>query len=70
MGRKDRECGQMGVSSMAGTLGCTMEPPADTEYAVLPVGAYVHVNVYDYVLHTSVQKCVQKAESLHDGAPG
>ncbi len=28
----------MGVNRMAGTLGWTMEPPAATEYAVLPVG--------------------------------
>jgi hypothetical protein len=28
----------MGVTRMAGTLGCIMEPPADTEYAVEPVG--------------------------------
>jgi hypothetical protein len=34
----DSECGQMGVNRMAGTLGWTMEPPAATEYAVLPVG--------------------------------
>ena len=32
------ECGQMGVKRMAGTLGCTMEPPAATLYAVDPVG--------------------------------
>ena len=35
---KDREWGQMGVNRIAGTFGCTMEPPAATEYAVLPVG--------------------------------
>lgn len=28
----------MGVKSMAGTFGWTMDPPAATEYAVLPVG--------------------------------
>lgn len=28
-GRKDSECAQIGVSSMAGTEGCTMDPPAD-----------------------------------------
>ena len=28
----------MGVKRMAGTLGCTIDPPAATEYAVLPVG--------------------------------
>ncbi len=31
-GRKDSECGQIGVNRMAGTLGCTIDPPADTEY--------------------------------------
>ena len=35
---KEREWGQMGVNKIAGTFGCTMEPPAATEYAVLPVG--------------------------------
>ena len=34
----DRECAQMGVKRIAGTFGCTMDPPAATEYAVLPVG--------------------------------
>ena len=38
MGRKLSECGQTGVMTMAGTLGCTMEPPAAAAYAVLPVG--------------------------------
>ena len=28
---KDREWAQMGVNRMAGTLGCTMDPPAATE---------------------------------------
>ena len=28
---KESECGQMGVKRMAGTLGCTMDPPAATE---------------------------------------
>lgn len=28
---KESECGQTGVNSMAGTLGCTMDPPAATE---------------------------------------
>mmetsp|Transcript_13998 Transcript_13998/g.52309 ORF Transcript_13998/g.52309 Transcript_13998/m.52309 type:complete len:282 (-) Transcript_13998:888-1733(-) len=37
-GRKDKECGQIGVSRIAGTLGWTMLPPADMEYAVEPVG--------------------------------
>ena len=30
-GLKDRENGQMGVSSMALTAGCTMDPPAERE---------------------------------------
>lgn len=34
----EREWGQTGVKRIAGTLGWTMEPPAATEYAVLPVG--------------------------------
>ena len=38
IGRQLREWGQMGVRRMAGTEGCTMEPPADMEYAVEPVG--------------------------------
>lgn len=29
-GRKEMLCGQTGVSRMAGTLGCTIEPPAAT----------------------------------------
>lgn len=38
MGRNERECGQMGVTIMAGTLGWIMEAPAATAYAVDPVG--------------------------------
>ena len=38
MGRKDKECGQMGVTMMAGTDGWIMLAPAATAYAVLPVG--------------------------------
>uniref|UniRef100_K3WHE0 Uncharacterized protein n=1 Tax=Globisporangium ultimum (strain ATCC 200006 / CBS 805.95 / DAOM BR144) TaxID=431595 RepID=K3WHE0_GLOUD len=37
-GRNDNVCGQMGVNSIVGTDGCVMEPPADNEYAVEPVG--------------------------------
>ena len=36
-GRKESVCGQIGVIKMAGTLGCTIDPPAETEYAVDPV---------------------------------
>ena len=37
-GRNERLCGQMGVTRMQGTWGCTMEPPAARLYAVEPVG--------------------------------
>jgi hypothetical protein len=37
-GLKLRLCGQMGVNRMHGTCGCTMLPPAASEYAVEPVG--------------------------------
>jgi hypothetical protein len=35
-GRKDKECGQIGVKRMPGTCGWTIDPPAANEYAVLP----------------------------------
>ena len=38
MGRNERECGQTGVTKIAATLGWTIEAPAATAYAVLPVG--------------------------------
>lgn len=38
IGRKESECGQIGVTNIADTLGWTIEAPAATEYAVLPVG--------------------------------
>lgn len=38
MGLKERECGQIGVTMMAGTLGWIIEAPAAAAYAVLPVG--------------------------------
>lgn len=37
MGRKERECGQMGVISIAGTEGWTMDPPDEAEKAEEPV---------------------------------
>lgn len=37
-GRKESECGAMGVSSVLGTLGATIGPPALSEYAVEPDG--------------------------------
>ena len=38
MGLNESEWGHTGVTRMAGTDGCTMEAPAATAYAVLPVG--------------------------------
>src|SRR5947207_9459168 len=38
MGRFVSVCEQIGVSTMASTLGNTIGPPADSEYAVDPVG--------------------------------
>lgn len=38
MGRKLSECGQMGVTIIAGTEGWIMDAPAAAAYAVLPVG--------------------------------
>jgi len=38
MGRNDKEWGQIGAMTIAGTLGCTIDAPADAAYAVLPVG--------------------------------
>lgn len=37
-GLKDSESGAIGVSSVDGTDGATIGPPADMEYAVDPVG--------------------------------
>ena len=37
-GRNDRLLGHIGVSTMALKDGWTMGPPADSEYAVEPVG--------------------------------
>ena len=41
VGLKEREWGQMGVTTMQGTLGWTMLAPAAREYAVLPVGVEI-----------------------------
>jgi hypothetical protein len=40
-GRKEREWGAIGVSRMAGTLECTIEPPAAMLYAVDPEGVEI-----------------------------
>jgi len=37
-GRKERLRGQIGVNTKALSDGCTIGPPADSEYAVEPVG--------------------------------
>ena len=38
IGLNDNECGQIGVTIMAGTLGWIIDAPAATAYAVEPVG--------------------------------
>jgi hypothetical protein len=38
IGRKLNECGQIGVTMIAGTLGWIIDAPAATAYAVDPVG--------------------------------
>ena len=38
IGRMKQECGHIGVSIIPFTLGFTIGPPADKEYAVEPVG--------------------------------
>ena len=38
MGLNEREWGQTGVTRIAATLGWTIDAPAATAYAVLPVG--------------------------------
>lgn len=37
-GRKLNDLGQIGVSKSDCTEGCTIDPPAESEYAVDPVG--------------------------------
>lgn len=37
-GRNDRLLGQIGVKTIALKDGCTIGPPAESEYAVEPVG--------------------------------
>lgn len=37
IGRKERVCGQIGVSRMPGMDGWTNAPPAESEYAVDPI---------------------------------
>ena len=37
-GRSVKVCGQIGVITKASTAGCTIGPPAESEYAVEPVG--------------------------------
>lgn len=47
-GRKERECGAMGVSRVPGTEGATMGPPADMLYAVEPEGvAMIRPSAYN-----------------------
>lgn len=58
MGLKDSECGQIGVTMIAGTLGWIMDAPAATAYAVLPVGVDTmrpSKETYDADTHQQVQ---------------
>lgn len=58
MGLKDSECGQIGVTMIAGTLGWIMDAPAATAYAVLPVGVDTirpSNETYDADTHQKVQ---------------
>jgi hypothetical protein len=38
IGRIDNVCGQIGVNTITSASGLTIDPPADNEYAVDPVG--------------------------------
>lgn len=41
IGRKESECGAMGVNNAHGTEGATIGPPQDIEYAVDPEGVAI-----------------------------
>ena len=73
MGRKDKECGQMGVTMMAGTDGWIMLAPAATAYAVLPVGVdTIRPAIILYINTIPIRLCplqliviLQPIKSLH-----
>src|SRR5580700_4421647 len=65
-GRLVNMCGQMGVMQMAGTEGKMMGPPADSEYAVDPVGVetirpsalYAHTNCSSTCASRSIMRAM------------
>jgi hypothetical protein len=50
---KDNDLGQIGVMRMLCTLGWTIGPPADNEYAVDPVGVAT-INLYTHKINICV----------------
>src|SRR5467141_1427250 len=47
-GRTARVCGQIAVTTIASTVGTTIGPPADIEYAVEPVGVLTMMPYAEY----------------------
>src|SRR4029077_3521779 len=52
-GRTASVCGQMAVTTMASTVGTTIGPPADMEYAVDPVGVLTMIPSAEYCATSS-----------------
>src|SRR6266550_865902 len=52
-GRTASVCGQMAVTTMASTVGTTIGPPADIEYAVEPVGVLTMIPSAEYCATSS-----------------
>src|SRR3989454_2972100 len=52
-GRTASVCGQMAVTTMASTVGATIGPPADIEYAVEPVGVLTMIPSAEYCATSS-----------------
>src|SRR6267378_5987886 len=52
-GRTARVCGQMAVTTIASTVGTTIGPPADIEYAVDPVGVLTMIPSAEYCATSS-----------------
>jgi hypothetical protein len=42
-GRNESVCGQIGTNKTPDTPGCTIDPPAASEYAVDPVGVLIKI---------------------------
>lgn len=67
-GRKESERGEMGVRRRARVVGCTIGPPAESEYAVEPVG--VEMMIPSLCAATSRQlggKGVKEEGTTHNG---